>query len=70
MTWLPGGRIGWISLTSCSGLVPDLAATSIESTRPTLRKIRWAVGSEKIAIVAPPSDDTPANLAVPAIWNV
>ena len=51
------------------GGVPGLAATSIESSLPCFWNSCWAVGSVKIAIVAPPREDTPANFTVPTILN-
>ena len=57
-----GSRAGW---ATC----PCLAATLIESSLPCLWNSCWASGSVKIAIVAPPSEDTPANLTVPTILN-
>ena len=64
-----GGRIGLISCTSCAGLVPCVAAMSMASSFPSLWKIRCAVGKSKMAIVAPPSDETVPILTIPAIRN-
>ena len=66
-TWAVGGRIGLISLTSCEGFTPGFAAMSIPSSLPSLWKIFCAVGKSKIAIVVPPSDETPPILTIPAI---
>ena len=62
-----GGRIGRISVTSCCGVVPGFAAMSIPSSFPSLWKIFCAVGKSKMTIVAPPSDETPPILTMPAI---
>ena len=62
-----GGRIGLISFTSCCGLVPFVAAMLIASSFPSLWKIFCAVGKSKTEIVAPPSDETPPILTMPAI---
>ncbi len=65
-----GGSIGWISRTSCCGVTSGFAATSIESSFPSLRKSRCAVGRSKIESVAPPSEFSPPNLTMPTMRNV
>ncbi len=45
-------------------------ATPIESSFPSLRKMRCAVGRSKIESVAPPSESTPPNLTRPTMRNV
>ena len=62
-----GGRIGLISATSCAGEMPCRAATSIPSSLPTLPKIFCAVGRSKMAMVAPPIDETLPSLTTPVI---
>jgi hypothetical protein len=69
-TWAVAGRIGRTCCTSCCGVVPGLAAIEIESSLPCLWKIFCAVGKSNIAIVAPPSDETFANFAIPTTVNV
>ena len=64
------GRIGWISRTSCCGVTFGFPATPIESSFPSLRKIRCAVGRSKIESVAPPSEFSPPNLTRPTMRNV
>ncbi len=56
-----------ISCTSCCGVVPGFAARSMASSLPSLWKIFCAVPVSKIAIVAPPSDETPPISTMPAI---
>ena len=61
------GSSGLISLTSCAGVTPGFAATEIESSLPCLWKSSCAVGKSKIAIVAPPSEETPPIFTIPVI---
>ena len=61
------GSSGAISLTSWRGETPWAAAIWIVSSLPCLLKTLCAVAVEKTAIVAPPSEETPPNLTVPAI---
>ncbi len=61
------GRIARTSRTTCAGVYPGRSAIEIESSLPTLPNSCWATEKSKIAIVAPPSEDTPPILAMPAI---
>ena len=63
------GNSGRISLTRRAGEKPGLAATEIESSLPTLSNSLCATGKSKIAIVAPPSEDTPPIFAMPEMRN-
>jgi hypothetical protein len=51
------GTFCFSSETSCASETPGFAATEI-SEYPSRSSSRWAVGIEKTAIVAPPSDST------------
>ena len=64
-----GGSTGLISLTSFDGATPDLPAMRMSSSFPSFWNSRWAVGRSKIAIVAPPIEETEANFATPLIRN-
>ncbi len=66
-TWALIGRIGRTSRTSSDGETPCFAAMLMLSSLPALSKIVCAVGKSKIAIVAPPSDETLPNLTMPLI---
>ena len=59
--------MGLISATSCAGEIPCRAATSIASSCSTLPKIFCAVGRSKIAMVAPPIDETSPSFTTPVI---
>ena len=61
------GTSGSSFWTSCSGVVPSLAATEIESKWPSFAKSFCAVGTSKTANVAPPIESTDPNLAMPVI---
>src|ERR687897_258863 len=54
---------------SSAGVTPSRAPTRIESNLPRLRVSACAWGRSKIAAVAPPSDSTEPNVAVPTIVN-
>src|SRR6058998_2182124 len=68
-TWAVSGSRGRICPTSSAGLTSGLPATPIESSLPCLSKKRCAVGRSKTAIVAPPIELRPPNLASPTIRN-
>jgi hypothetical protein len=63
------GSSGRICETSSAGVTFGLPATPIESSLPTLLKIRCAVGGSKIASVEPPSELTLPNRTSPAMRN-
>jgi hypothetical protein len=53
--------------TSSSGATPSCAAACTESSSPSLSRSAWAVGTSKMANVAPPSELTSPYLAIPTI---
>jgi len=61
------GSSGRIWATSWVGVTFGLPATPIESSLPSLLKIRCAVGRSKIASVAPPSELRPAKRTSPVM---
>jgi hypothetical protein len=64
-TWASSGRTGWISETSCSGVVPSAPATEIVSTWPSRSRSPCAVARSKMAKVAVPSELTSPIFAMP-----
>ena len=65
-----GGRSGWISAARREGEIPGRDATKIESNWPRLSSSACAVATSKMAIVAPPSELTLPNRAIPLIVNL
>ncbi len=65
MTSLPSSD--WIRCVSCSGVVPSAAAAETASSLPSLSSSFWAVGTSKIAKVAPPMELRSPYLAIPTI---
>ena len=59
------GTRGWTARTSSEGDVPSLAAIEIPSKSPCLCSSVCAVGRSQIASVAPPSESTSPNVAMP-----
>ena len=61
------GTSGVSAVTSSSGVTPSVAATEIESKFPSFWKRACAVGTSNTANVAPPSESSEPNLAMPVI---
>ena len=57
----------WIRRVSSSGVTPSSAATWTESSCPSLSSSFWAVGTSRIANVAPPIELRSPYLAIPTI---
>ena len=67
VTSLPSSA--WIRCVSCSGVVPSAAAAWTASSWPSLSSSCCAVGTSKIANVAPPIELRSPYLAIPTIVN-
>ena len=59
------GTSGCTALTSCADEVPSFAWIEMPSQTPSLCSRLRAVSGSKIAIVAPPSESTSPNVAMP-----
>ena len=59
------GTSGCTALTSSSEEVPSLAAIEMPSNSPSLCSSVWAVPMSNTARVAPPSESTSPNVAMP-----